>query len=82
MATLLLIFGILLFSPCESKGQDPISLIIKEAVKKAIKQIDLQMQRLQNKTIWLQNAQKTVENKKSELKMNEIKDWVEKQRKQ
>jgi hypothetical protein len=82
MATLLFIFGILLFSPYESKAQDPISLIIKEAVKKAIKQIDLQMQRLQNKTIWLQNAQKTVENKMSELKLNEIKDWVEKQRKQ
>ena len=80
--TLLFIFFCLLFSPEESTAQDPLSLIIKEAVKKVIKQIDLQMQRLQNRTIWLQNAQKTVENKMSELKLNEIKDWVEKQRKQ
>ena len=65
----------------ESKAQIPIVDIIKAAVKKVIKAIDLQMQRLQNKTIWLQNAQKTLENKMSQLKLNEIKDWVEKQRK-
>ncbi len=65
----------------ESKAQVPIVDIIKAAVKKVIKAIDLQMQRLQNKTIWLQNAQKTLENKMSQLKLNEIKDWVEKQRK-
>lgn len=65
----------------ETKAQDPITEIIKAAVKKVIKAIDLQMQRLQNKTIWLQNAQKTLENKMSQLKLNEIKDWVEKQRK-
>mgnify|MGYP000889775630 FL=1 len=65
----------------ESKAQVPIADIIKAAVKKVIKAIDLQMQRVQNKTIWLQNAQKTLENKMSQLKLNEIKDWVEKQRK-
>lgn len=65
----------------ESKAQIPIVDIIKAAVKKVIKALDLQMQRLQNKTIWLQNAQKTLENKMSQLKLNEIKDWVEKQRK-
>lgn len=66
----------------QAKAADPILQIIKEAVIKVIKEIDLQIQRLQNKTIWLQNAQKTVENKMSELKLNEIKDWVEKQRRQ
>jgi hypothetical protein len=65
----------------ELKAQDPITEIIKAAVKKVIKALDLQMQRLQNKTIWLQNAQKTLENKMSQLKLNAIKDWVEKQRK-
>lgn len=65
----------------ETKAQIPIVDIIKAAVKKVIKALDLQMQRLQNKTIWLQNAQKTLENKMSQLKLNEIKDWVEKQRK-
>jgi hypothetical protein len=65
----------------EAKAQIPIMDIIKAAVKKVIKALDLQMQRLQNKTIWLQNAQKTLENKMSQLKLHEIKDWVEKQRK-
>ena len=65
----------------ETKAQIPIVDIIKAAVKKVIKALDLQMQRLQNKTIWLQNAQKTLENKMSQLKLNEMKDWVEKQRK-
>ncbi|MBS1512794.1 MAG: conjugal transfer protein TraI [Bacteroidetes bacterium] len=65
----------------ETKAQIPIVDIIKAAVKKVIKALDLQMQRLQNKTIWLQNAQETLENKMSQLKLNEIKDWVEKQRK-
>jgi len=65
----------------ETKAQIPIAEIIKAAVTKVIKAVDLQVQRLQNKTIWLQNAQKTLENKMSELKLDEIKDWVEKQRK-
>lgn len=49
--------------------------------KKVIKAADLQIQRLQNKTIWPQNAQKTLENKMSQLKLNEIRDWVQKQKK-
>ncbi len=65
----------------ETKAQIPILDIIKAAVKKVIKAVDLQVQRLQNKTIWLQNAQKTLENKMSQLKLDEIKNWVEKQRK-
>ncbi|HNU47553.1 MAG TPA: conjugal transfer protein TraI, partial [Bacteroidia bacterium] len=63
------------------KAQDPISLIIKEGIKKVIKAVDLKIQRLQNKTIWLQNAQKTLENKMSQLKLTEIRDWVQKQKK-
>lgn len=61
-------------------AQDPITEIIKAGIKKVIKAVDLKIQRLQNKTIWLQNAQKVVENTMSELKLNEITDWVEKQR--
>lgn len=62
------------------KAQDPITLIIKEGITKVIKAVDLKIQRLQNKTIWLQNAQKTVENTMSKAKLDEITDWVEKQR--
>ncbi|MGX7835850.1 hypothetical protein ACWKSR_11930, partial [Campylobacter fetus subsp. venerealis] len=43
---------------------------------------DLKVQRLQNQTIWLQNAQKVLENKLSKLKLQEIYDWSDKQREQ
>jgi hypothetical protein len=66
----------------QTRAQIPIAQIIKAAIIKVIKAVDLQIQRLQNKTIWLQNAQKTLENNMSKLKLTEIKDWVEKQRKQ
>ena len=71
----------LCFPVQETKAQIPIAEIIKAGITKVIKAVDLQIQRLQNKTIWLQNAQKTLENKMSQLKLDEIKDWVEKQRK-
>lgn len=81
------ILAIVLLSMCctavpatKLQAQIPIAEIIKAAVKKVIKAVDLKVQRLQNKTIWLQNAQKTLENKMSELRLTEIGDWVEKQR--
>lgn len=56
--------------------------VVKAAAKKVIKAIDLQIQRMQNKTIWLQNAQKTLENTLTKLKLDEISDWTEKQEQQ
>jgi len=55
---------------------------IQEGVKKVIIAIDLKIQRLQNETIWLQNAQKTIENILSKTKLDEIAGWVDKQREQ
>jgi hypothetical protein len=66
--------------PVHVHAQDPITEAIKEGVTKVIKAIDLQVQRWQNETIWLQNAQKVLENTMSEFKLNDISDWVEKQR--
>ena len=63
-----------------TKAQIPVLEIIKQGVKKAIIAVDLKIQRLQNKTIWLQNAQKTIENELSKLKLTEIGDWVNKQK--
>jgi predicted transcriptional regulator YheO len=54
--------------------------IIKEGIKKVIVAVDLKIQRLQTRTIWLQNAQKLVENTMSKLKLNEITGWVQKQK--
>ncbi|MEP7372327.1 MAG: conjugal transfer protein TraI [Chitinophagaceae bacterium] len=63
------------------QAQDPVTEAIKAGIKKVIRALDLQIQRFQNATIWLQNAQQTVENAMSKLKLQEISDWVEKQRK-
>lgn len=58
----------------------PIIQIIKEASKKVIRAVDLMIQRIQNKTIGLQNAAKVLENKLSKLKLSEIAQWTERQR--
>jgi hypothetical protein len=56
--------------------------VIQAAIVKAIKAMDLAVQRLQNKTIWLQNAQKALENSMSKLELDEITGWVSKHREQ
>ncbi len=60
----------------------PLLEIIRQAIIKAIKAADLAIQREQNKVIWLQNAQKVIENTMSKLRLDEISDWTEKQREQ
>lgn len=84
MKKLLILAGIILsvsVAPVQqAKAQIPILDIIKAAVKKVIRAADLKIQQLQNKTIWLQNAQKTLENKMSKLKLTEISDWSKKQK--
>ncbi len=85
MKKLLMIIGIGIFLSSvtieESQAQMAIVDIIKAGVKKVIKAVDLKIQRLQNKTVWLQNAQKVLENKMSQLKLTEIADWANKQKK-
>jgi hypothetical protein len=56
--------------------------VVRQALIAAIKAADLAVQRLQNKTIWLQNAQKALENTLSKLKLDEITDWVDKHKEQ
>ncbi|AWG22822.1 conjugal transfer protein TraI [Flavobacterium faecale] len=58
----------------------PIVGVITAAIKKVILAIDLRIQRLQNKTIWLQNAHKKLENTLSKLKLGEISQWTQKQK--
>ncbi|MBN8878068.1 MAG: conjugal transfer protein TraI [Sphingobacteriales bacterium] len=65
----------------KTEAQIPIIEIIKQGIKKVIVAVDLKIQRLQNKTIWLQNAQKTLENTMSKLHLDDISGWVERQRK-
>lgn len=70
----------LLFSGGAVQAQDPITEIIRKGIVKVIKAVDLKIQRMQNETLWLQNAQKAMENTLSESRLAEIADWVEKQR--
>jgi hypothetical protein len=49
-------------------------------VSRAIKAIDLKIQRLQNKTIGLQNAQKVIENAMTKLHLQDIADWTRRQK--
>jgi hypothetical protein len=64
----------------KAKAQFVIGEVIKLTVTKIIKAIDLKVQRMQNKTIWLQNAQKVIENQLSKTKLTEISGWTEQQR--
>lgn len=66
--------------PAESTIAFPIVEIVRAALIAAIKAVDLRIQRLQNKTIWLQNAQKKIENILSKVKLDEISKWTQKQR--
>lgn len=81
LITILAIMSIAILVPVkQTQAQIDVASIIKEGVKKVIKAIDLKIQRLQNKTIWLQNAQKAVENTMSKIKLDEITTWVKKQK--
>lgn len=72
---------IALISPVKNaKAQFVIGEVIKLTVTKVIKAIDLKVQRMQNKTIWLQNAQKVIENQMSKTRLTEISGWTEQQR--
>lgn len=73
--TVLALFLALLMFPRPAKS-DP--AIIREAVKWVLKALDLQVQREQLYTILLQNAQKILENKLTELRLGEITDWSDK----
>jgi hypothetical protein len=68
--------------PKNADAQIAVVEVIRAGVKKVIKAVDLKVQRLQNETIWLQNAQKVLENQLSKLKLTEIADWTQKQREQ
>ena len=80
LAVLLLVMCCVILPVKRSNAQIPVLDIIKQGITKVIKAVDLKIQRLQNETIWLQNAQRVLENKMSELRLTEISDWVEKQR--
>jgi hypothetical protein len=53
-------------------AQFVISTVLNNTVGKIIRAIDLEVQKAQNQTIWLQNAQKVVETQLNQLKLSQI----------
>lgn len=80
LIALSLTMALTLVSPRPAHAE-PISQIITVVIKKVLKALDLAVQRLQNATIKLQNAQKALENVMAKIKLDEIFEWTEKQRK-
>jgi hypothetical protein len=56
----------------KASAQFVISTVLNNTVGKVIRAIDLEVQKAQNKTIWLQNAQKTIENQLNQMKLSQI----------
>lgn len=71
---------ILVSLPKGADAQFVVGSVISSTVGRVIRAIDLEVQRMQNQTIWLQNAQKALENQLSKLKLTEISDWSQKQK--
>ncbi len=71
---------IFVFIPKGADAQAVVGSVISSTVGRVIRAIDLKIQNMQNQTIWLQNAQKTLENQLSKLKLTEISDWSSKQK--
>jgi len=65
----------LLLLACASQAQFVVGTVLNQTVGRVIRAIDLKVQRMQNETIWLQNAQKALENELSKLRLSEIAGW-------
>lgn len=63
-----------------SQAAIPIAEIIRQAVVKIIVAVDLQIQRMQNDTIGLQQVQQKMENVLSESRLEEISSWSQRQK--
>ncbi len=77
---LVLLFCFLLLNVIPVQAADPITEIIRQGIIRVIRATDLQVQRLQNESILLQNAQKLLENKVTEWRLDDISDWGRQQK--
>lgn len=77
MKQVLLVF--VLLGSRGGQAQDIVS-IIGAGITKVIRAVDLEIQRIQTQTIFLQEAQKELENAMSAVRLDEIRGWVEQQK--
>jgi hypothetical protein len=76
-----LMLSLAVLTPVQTvQAANPWAEIIKAAVRRVVRAVDLLIQRRQNAVIKLQNAQKAIENTMAKLHLDEITDWVKKQR--
>jgi hypothetical protein len=76
----LVIFLVCLMVSISAEAQIPLLSVITTLVKKVLNALDLEVERLQNQTVWLQNAQKELENAMAKLQLDGITSWVQKQK--
>lgn len=77
--SMMLVLALVLTLGPITKGNALFGFLVSDAIKAAIKAIDLKIQKLQNQTIVLQNAQKTIENAMGKLKLDEISAFAKKE---
>ncbi|TWR27312.1 conjugal transfer protein TraI [Mucilaginibacter achroorhodeus] len=71
---------LILFARPSARAQVPVAGAFTGLIKRVIVAIDLGVQRLQNKTLVLQNTQKELENNLHLNSLNDISGWLEKER--
>lgn len=64
----------------KSQAQIPVVGLISSAIKKVITALDLKVQQLQNQTIALQNAERSLENNLHLNNLSDISGWLNKER--
>jgi len=74
-----LFMGLLAVTVARAHAQD-IPSVIAGGISTVIRAVDLQIQRLQTKTMGLQEAQKVLENIMAATELDEIRDWVQQQK--
>src|ERR1700742_1899196 len=67
----------LVLATARSDAQIP---VIGQVITAVIQAIDVGVQKLQTQTIYLQDAQRVVENAMSQLKLNDISSWLQKEK--
>jgi len=63
---------LMVFAASFARAQFVVGTVLNETVGKIIRAIDLEVQKAQNQTIWLQNAQKAIENQLHQLQLSNI----------
>lgn len=63
---------LMLFLAQIARAQFIVGSVLNQTVGRIIRAIDLEVQKAQNKTIWLQNAQKEIENELHQLQLSNI----------